>query len=117
MVYFDQVEIKFDLNIKGTTFDDAIDNNWGPKSDEDVDNRVYEVAEKNRRQLQLPVLPFVSTPTTIKSASNHFVKMRYYQRTKNSEKEKEEQKAAEIDIAAYVRRLKVDKEFYMRIVR
>lgn len=117
MAYFDQSEIKFDLNITGTTFDSAITSNWGPKSDEDVDNRIYEVAEKARRILALPILPFVTTPITVKSASNHFVKMRYYQRTRNSVKEKEEEKAAEADIAAYVRRLKVDQQFYMRIAR
>lgn len=117
MVYFDQDEIKFDLNITGTTFDGAITSNWGPKSDADVDNRVYEVAEKARRITELPVLPFTITPTTIQSASNHFVKMRYYQRTRNSVKEKEEETAANNDIAAYVRRLKVDQEWYMRLAR
>lgn len=117
MVYFNQSEIKFDLNITGTTFDTAITSNWGPKADEDVDNRVYEAAEKARRITELPVLPFTTTPTSIQSASNHFVKMRYYQRTRNSVKEKEEETAANNDIAAYVRRLKVDQEWYMRLAR
>lgn len=117
MVYFEQENIKFDLNITGTVFDDAITTNWGPKSDLDVDNRLYEVAEKARRLLQLPVLPFETPNATVISASNHFVKMRYYQRVKDIEREKSELKAAEVDIAAYVQRLKVDKLFYMRIAR
>ena len=119
MAYFVIAEIKFDLDIPGTAFDSAITSNWGPKADEDVDNRIAEVVEKARRRLVLPDLPLPTadiTPT-IKSASNHFVKMRYYQRIKQSEKQAEEEKAANIDIDAYVRRLDVDKEFYIRIAR
>lgn len=119
MVYFVKAEIKFDLNITGSVFDDTIDNNWGPKADEDVDNRIAEVVDKQRRRLVLPDLPLPAaniTPT-IRSASNHFVKMRYYQRIKQSEKQAEEEKAANIDIDAFVRRLDVDKEWYIRIAR
>lgn len=119
MVYFVIAEIKFDLTITGTVFDDAITTNWGPKSDEDVDNRIAEVVDKQRRRLVLPDLPLPTadiTPT-IRSASNHFVKMRYYQRIKQAEKQAEEEKAANLDIDAFVRRLDVDKEFYIRIAR
>lgn len=124
MAYAVLAQIKFDLNITSGALDGGF-GDWISKADEDVDNRIYEIAEKARRITELPILPFPSATDeelgalspTIVSASNHFVKMRYYQRTRNSVKEKEEKEAAECDIAAYVRRLSVDKEFYIRIAR
>jgi len=115
MAYFDLDDIKFDLNIKGTTFDSQITNTWGPEADEEVDNRIYTAASKARRITALPILPLATTPTTIKSASDHFVKERYYKRTRNTDKQKEERQAAVDSINAYVARLNVDTVWYGRL--
>ena len=115
MAYFNQDDIKFDLNIKGTTFDDQITTVWGPEADEEVDNRIYTAAAKARRITALPILPLATVPTTVKSASDHFVKARYYKRTRNFENQKEEKQAAIDSINAYVARLNVDTVWYGRL--
>lgn len=116
MAYFVLADVKFDLNITGTTFDDQINDNWGPESDEEVDNRIYTAAAKARRILVLPIVPLSgTTPLTIKSASEHFIKERYYKRTRNKEDQKEEHNAAITAINAYVAKLNVDAVWYGRL--
>lgn len=119
MAYFDQTEIKFDLNITGTTFDDTIDDNWGPKADLKVDDQIYAVASKKRLVTYLPVLPLQGTDLTdsVTNASNHYVKQAYYLRTRNVEMASVEEKAAKQDVDSFISRLKTDKVFYYRIVR
>lgn len=119
MAYFDIDEIKADLNIKGTTQDDQITDNWGPKADNEVDDRIYTTAAKARRIISLPILPLTGTAITetIKSASNHFVKKKYYQSTRNENMMKEEDKAAMQDINAYLARLNTDAVYYGRVIR
>lgn len=116
MAYFDAADVKFDLGITGTGFDDAINNNWGPESDEEVDNRIYTAAAKARRILVLPIVPLSgTTPLSIKSASEHFIKERYYKKTRNKEDQTEEHKAALVSINAYVAKLDVDAVWYGRL--
>ncbi len=116
MSYFDTTEVKFDLNIQGTGFDNTINNAWGPESDEEVDNRIYTAAAKARRLLVLPIVPLSGVvPLTVKSASEHFIKERYYKRTRNKEEQKEEHNAALDAINAYVARLNVDAVWYGRL--
>jgi hypothetical protein len=119
MVYFDVDEIKADLNIKGTTQDAQINSNWGPKSDNEVDDRIYTTASKARRIISLPILPLTGTAITptIISASNHYVKKKYYQSTRNKDMMDAEDKAAQQDINAYLARLNVDAVYYGRIMR
>ncbi len=119
MVYFDVTEIKADLSITDTAEDDQINNNWGPKADNEVDDRIYTTASKARRVIALPILPLTGdaiTPTII-SASNHFVKKKYYQSTRNENMMNAEDKAAQQDINAYLARLNVDAVYYGRIIR
>ena len=119
MAYFVQDEIKFDLNITGTVFDSTITNNWGPKSDNKVDDEIYAVASKKRLVTYLPVLPLQGTDLTdtIRNASNHYVKQFYYMRTKNIAMADAEEKEARKDILTFISRLKTDKIFYARVVR
>ena len=119
MAYFDTDEIKADLSIKGTTQDDQINDNWGPKADNEVDDRIYTTASKARRIISLPILPLTGTAITptIISASNHFVKKKYYQSTRNENMMNAEDKAAQQDINAYLARLNVDAVYYGRVIR
>ena len=116
MAYFDIDHVKFDLSITGTGFDSTITNTWGPESDEEVDNRIYTAAAKARRILVLPIVPLDGVaPLTIKSASEHFIKERYYKKTRNKEDQLEENKAALASINAYVAKLNVDAIWYGRL--
>ncbi len=117
--YFVQDEIKFDLSITGTTFDDAITNNWGPKADEEVNNQIYAVASKKRLVTYLPVLPLQETDLTqaVRNASNHYVKQMYYLRTRNIAMADAEEKEAKKDIDIFISKLKTDKVFFYRVVR
>lgn len=117
--YFNQDEIKFDLNIKGDTFDDAITNNWGPKADEEVNNQIYNVASKKRLVTYLPVIPLLNSDVTpaVQNASNHYVKQMYYLRTKNIAMADAEEKEAKKDIDIFISKLKTDKVFFYRVVR
>jgi hypothetical protein len=116
MAYFVLADIKFDLSIQGDAFDSTITNSWGPESDEEVDNRIYTSAQKARRILELPIVPLNGTvPKTIKSASDHFVKERYYKKVRNKEEAKVEHDAAIAGINAYVARLNVDAVWYGRL--
>jgi len=119
MAYFVKDEIKFDLNIPGTVFDDTIDNNWGPKADLKVDDQIYAVASKKRLVTYLPVLPLQGTDFTdsVKNASNHYVKQAFYLRNKNVQMADAEEKAAKQDVDSFIAKLKTDKVFYYRIVR
>lgn len=119
MSYFVTDEIKFDLNITGTTFDDAINTNWGPKADLKVDDQIYAVASKKRILTYLPILPLQDADLTdsVRNSSNHYVKQAYYLRTKNIEMANGEEKAAKQDVDSFISRLKTDKVFYYRTVR
>lgn len=114
--YFNKTDVKFDLNVLGTTFDAQIDTNWGPQADEEVDNRIYTSAQKARRLLVLPIVPLSGVvPKSIKSASEHFIKERYYKRIRNKEEAKVERDGAMASINAYVAKLNVDAVWYGRL--
>ena len=117
--YFNRDDVKFDLGITGTAFDDVIDNRWGPESDVEVDDRIFTTASKQRLIKSLPILPLDGDDITqtIKSASNHFVKQKYYQKTRNEPKAKEEENSAVRNINAYLARQNVDAEYYGRVIR
>ena len=119
MVYFKLQEIKDDLGIKGTADDSQINTNWGPKADNEVDDRIYTTNAKNRRILTLPILPLTgdAITETIISASNHFVKKKYYQSTRNEPMIKAEDTYAMQDINAYLARLNTDAVYYGRVIR
>jgi len=119
MAYFNLDEIKFDLKIKGTEFDAQINNVWGPQSDTDVDDRIFTTASKARRIISLPILPLTGTAITptIISASNHFVKEKYYLLTKNESMAKIEHDAAIAAINGYLGRQNVDAVYYGRVIR
>ncbi len=116
MAYFVLADVKFDLGITGTGFDSTITTTWGPEADEEVDNRIYTAAAKARRLLVLPIVPLDGTvPLTIKSASEHFIKARYYKKTRNKDDQLEEFEGALKSVNAYVARLNVDAVWYGRL--
>ena len=117
MAYFERESvIKPDLDINSTDFDAQIDD-WGLKSDAEVDDLLYSTATKARRITALPVLPLTTVPETIKRASNSFVKAKYYEYVKNFDLMTMHRKQGQESVDNYIARLKVDKELYGRIAR
>jgi hypothetical protein len=116
MPYYESTVVKADLDITTADYDTKI-TDWGTKSDDEVDNLLYDVAKKARRITALPVLPMATPPESIKNASNHFVKSKYYDFSKNIELSKHHDEKARATIEDYVNRLKTDKEIYARIAR
>ena len=121
MAYFELTVIKADLDITSTDFDVTVGTNqlpdWGLKADSEVDDLLYLSAEKARRILSLPVLPLTTVPESIKDASNHLVRAKYYEFTKNIERATAMQNEAQRLIDNYILRLKTDQRVYGRVAR
>ena len=119
--YWEEVVVKADLDITSTDFDVTVGTNqipdWGLKSDAEVDDLLYISAEKARRITALPVLPLATVPESIKDASNHLVKAKYYDFTKNKELSAEHRATAKKLINNYISRLETDQRVYHRIAR
>ncbi len=116
MAYFETAVVKLDLDITSSDFNTQIAD-WGLKSDNEVDDLLYLSAEKARRITALPVLPLTTIPESIKDASNHHVRAKYYDFTKNPERAEHHRKIAQTLIDNYIIRLETDQRIYHRIAR
>lgn len=116
MAYFETTVVKNDLDITSSDFDTQIAD-WGKKADADTDDLLYNSAEKARRILTLPTLPLTTVPESIKDASNHLVRAKYYEYTKNIERATAMREETLRLIENYILRLKTDQRIYHRIAR
>jgi len=118
MSYEEATDIKADLRITGTGNDTQI-TDWGDKATQELDDLIYQEAEKNRRITALPILPLTGAAITetIRDATNNLVKERYYLYVKNPEMADKHRDMAMRLINQYVMRLKVDSEIFGRILR
>ena len=116
MAYFETTVVKNDLDITSTDFDTQIAD-WGLKADADTDDLLYISAEKARRITALPVLPLTTIPESIKDASNHLVRAKYYEYTKNIERATAMREEALRLVDNYILRLETDQRIYHRIAR
>ncbi len=116
MAYFETTVVKNDLDITSTDFDTQIAD-WGLKADADTDDLLFISAEKARRILTLPTLPLTTVPESIKDASNHLVRAKYYEFTKNIERAAAMREEALRLIDNYILRLETDQRIYHRVAR
>ena len=116
--YYDLAKVKRDLVILDTGLDTELAD-WNDEAENEIDDMLYSVAVKARRITALPVLPYTagSVPESVQGSADNYVKVRYYQFTKNDALAKMHDAAWKQKVENYINRLKVDKEFYGRIAR
>lgn len=115
-IYYDQTKVKSDLRITDTGNDTQLDH-WSDEAQSEIDDLLYDKATKARRITSLPILPFSTgnVPESVQGASDHLVKARYFEFTKNLELAQYHKKEADTKIQRYVERLTIDKQFYGRV--
>jgi len=118
MAYGSTATVKTDLNIVGTAFDTQL-SDWLLKADEEVDDIIWRIAEKRRLITQLPELPLTAAELTetIKDASNHLIRKRYYLSLKNPEMAKMEQDEGKRLVDQFLDRIGTNVFIYGRTVR
>jgi hypothetical protein len=117
--YYDQTKVKLDLRITDTALDTQLDH-WGDEAEADINSAVTDKAKKARRITSLPVLPYAagSVPEQVQGAADQYVKMRYYEYTKNPTLAKEMSNGWHSKINNYIENeLELDRVFYWRIAR
>ena len=116
--YYDQTKVKLDIRETSAALDTQLDH-WGEEAENEIDDMLYDKASKAQRITALPVLPFASgsVPESIQGAADNYVKMKFYEYSKNVELSDHFRKQTDLKVQRYVDRLKVDIQFYARTAR
>jgi len=116
--YYDQAKVKLDIRETTAALDTQLDH-WGDEAEAEINDMLYEKATKSRLISKLPTLPFVtgSVPETIQGAADNYVKMKFYEYSKNTELANHFRKQTDLKTDRYISRLNVNKEIYGRIAR
>ncbi len=116
--YYDQAKVKVDIRETTTALDTQLDH-WGDEAEAEINDMLHDKATKSRLISKLPTLPFASAdvPESIRGAADNYVKMKYYEYSKDRDLANHFSKQWENKIDRYISRLNVNKEIYGRIAR
>jgi len=116
--YYDQTKVKADIRETSAALDTQLDH-WGDEAENEIDDMITDKATKDRRITSLPVLPFAagSVPESVQGAADNYVKMKFYEYSKNVELSNHFRKQTDLKVQRYIDRLSIDKVIYYRIAR
>jgi len=116
--YYDQAKVKRDIRETSAAIDTNLDD-WGEEAENEINDLIHDKALKQRRITSLPVLPFAaaSVPESIQGSADNYVKMKYYEYTKNTELSNHFEKRWKEKVGNYIDKLKIDNAIYYRIAR
>jgi hypothetical protein len=116
--YYDQTKVKADIRETSSALDTQLDH-WGEEAENEIDDMIYDKATKQKRITALPVLPFASgsVPESIQGAADNYVKMKFYEYSKNLELTEHFRKQTDFKVQKYIDRLAIDNNIYFRIAR